>query len=80
VSCNVSHQCVSCVTGVYIASVLFLWSPVAVPAMWVVVSAPEMCCLGRNVVSLWGRTYRDGDCQWMLIGMGAGAGKCPACS
>jgi hypothetical protein len=37
---------------------------VAVPAMWVVVSAPgmcvsapEMCCLGHNVVSLWGRTY-----------------------
>jgi hypothetical protein len=44
-------------TGVYIAGVLLLRSPVAVPAMWVVVSAPEMCCLGRNVVSLWGRTY-----------------------
>jgi hypothetical protein len=54
---------VSYVTGVYIASVLFLWSLVAVPVMWVVVSAPEMCvsapemcCLGHNV-SLWGRTY-----------------------
>jgi hypothetical protein len=47
------------VTGVYIAGVLFLWSPVAVPAMWVVVSAPEMCCLGHNVVSLWGRTYKN---------------------
>jgi hypothetical protein len=64
VSCNVSHRCVSYITGVYIAGVLFLWSPVAVPAMWVVVSAPgmcvsapEMCCLGHNVVSLWGWTY-----------------------
>jgi quinol-cytochrome oxidoreductase complex cytochrome b subunit len=44
-------------TGVYIASGLLVWSPVAVPAMWVVVSAPEVCCLSRNVVSLWGRTY-----------------------
>jgi hypothetical protein len=47
------------VTGVYIAGVLFLWSPVAVPVMWVVVSAPEMCCLGHNVTSLWGWTYID---------------------
>jgi hypothetical protein len=46
------------VTGVYITGVLFLWLPVAVLAMWVVVSAPEVCCLGHNVVSLWGRTYK----------------------
>jgi hypothetical protein len=57
VSCNVSHHCVLYVTGVYITGVLLLQSPVAVPAMWVVVSAPEMCCLVRNVVSLWGWTY-----------------------
>jgi hypothetical protein len=53
------------VTGVsYVAGVFFLWLPVAVPGMWVVVSVPgmcfsvpEMCCLGRNVVSLWVWTY-----------------------
>jgi hypothetical protein len=59
VSCNVSHRCVSYVMGVYITGVLFLWLPVAVPAMWVVVSAPEMCCLGHNVISLWGWTYSE---------------------
>jgi hypothetical protein len=57
VSCNVSHRYVSYVIGVYITGVLFLWLPVAVPVMWVVVSVPGMCCLDHNVVSLWGWTY-----------------------
>jgi hypothetical protein len=51
-SCNVSHRCVyrQCVV---------LWSLVVVSAPGMCVSAPEMCCLGHNVVSLWGRTYNQ---------------------
>jgi hypothetical protein len=35
------------------------------------VSAPEMCCLGHNVVSLWGRTYSGRHCP--------GKGPLPPC-